>query len=75
MAAFQSNLFVRLHKWAVRQDENFLTETFAYLLEYLIENEPEAACELVARLTGGIITLPPQQVRGLEIRTQISGDE
>lgn len=75
MASFQSNLFVRLHKWAFRQDENFLTETFAYLLEYLTENEPEAASELVSQITSGIVTLTPQQVRGLKIRTQISGDD
>src|ERR1017187_5056899 len=73
MSAVQNNLFVRLHKWAIRQDENFLTETFAFLLEFLADNEPEAACELVARITGGIITLSPQQVRSLEIRTQITG--
>jgi hypothetical protein len=30
---------------------------------------------LVARITGGVITLSPQQVRSLEIRTQISGDD
>ena len=75
MASVQNNLFMRLRKWAVRQDENFLTETFAYLLEYLAENEPEAAAEIVARVTGAIVMLSPQQIRGLIIRTQISGDE
>src|ERR1700722_2549593 len=75
MAGFQNNLLVRLHKWAVRHDENFLTETFAYLLEYLAENEPEAAAEIVARITSGIITLSPQHMRVLEVRTQISGEE
>ena len=51
MAAFQNNLLVRLHKWAFRQDENFLTETFAYVLEYLCEHEPEAASDIIFRLT------------------------
>src|ERR1022692_2861743 len=75
MAAFQNNLLVRLHKWAFRQDENFLTVTFAYPLEYLAENEAEAAAEIVSRITGGIIILSPQHMRVLEERTQISGEE
>jgi hypothetical protein len=73
--AFQDNLLVRLHKWAIRQDENFLTETFAYLLEYLAENEPEAAAEIVARITGRIITLSPHHMRVLDVQTQIGGEE
>jgi hypothetical protein len=75
MAAFQNNLLVRLHKWATRQDENFLTETLAFLLEFLRDNEPEAASELISRLSGGVIVLTPQQIRGLEIRTQIIADD
>jgi hypothetical protein len=75
MAAFQNNLLVRLHKWAVRQDENFLTEVFAFLLNHLAESEPEAATEIVARITGGAICLSPQQIRVLEVRTQITGEE
>ena len=75
MPSLQNNLLVRLHKWAVRQDENFLTEIFAYLLEYLAENEPEAATELISRITGGIIAISAQHIRSLEIRTQVTGEE
>ena len=73
--AFQKNLLIRLHKWAIRQDENFLTESFAYLLEFLVENEPAAASHIISQLTGGLIELLPQHIRSLGIRTQISGEE
>ncbi len=36
-----SNLLVRLHRYAKGLDENFLTEAFAHLLEYLRDAEPE----------------------------------
>lgn len=70
-----SNLFVRLHKWASRQDENFLTESFAYLLQHLIEHEPEAAVHLVASLSGGLIRLKPEQAKLLSIESQAVADE
>lgn len=69
------NLFVRLHKWAYRQDENFLTEAFAYVLKHLIEYEPEAAVHLVESLTGGLIRLKPEQTKLLRIESQAVSDE
>ena len=41
MASPSNNLFLRLHKWAVRQDENFLTESLAVVLEQLLVLAPE----------------------------------
>lgn len=70
-----NNLLVKLHKWAVRQDENFLTESFAHLLQHLLDHEPVAAVQLAARLTGGLIQLPPEHARQLELRTQVVADE
>jgi hypothetical protein len=35
MASPANNLFLRLHKWTWRQDENFLTESLAVVLEQL----------------------------------------
>jgi hypothetical protein len=67
----QSNLFVRLHKWASRQDENFLTESFAFMLQYLIEEEPQAAAGLLQALTGGFLSLEPVEARAVTVRTQI----
>jgi hypothetical protein len=59
MASPVANLFLRLHKWAARQDENFLTESLAVVLEQLLALAPEVGTRLVARLTGGFIDLPP----------------
>ncbi|MBO0698202.1 MAG: hypothetical protein J2P46_07400 [Zavarzinella sp.] len=67
----QNNLLVRLHKWASRQDENFLTETFAFLLQYLIEEEPQAAAGLLRSLTDGFLELQPGEARAVAVRTQI----
>ncbi len=46
------NLLAQLHKLAARQDENFLTEAFAHLLRHLRDNEPQAAVDILRRLTG-----------------------
>jgi len=65
-----NNLLLRLHKWAWRQDENFLTEAFAHLLQYLLENEPEAAVGLIKALTKGAIDIPAAEARLVALRTQ-----
>lgn len=65
------NLFARLHKWAVRQDENFLTESLAVVLEQLLILAPEAGMRLVSQLTGGFIEVNPDGANIVEIRTQI----
>jgi hypothetical protein len=65
----QTNLLVRLHKWAHRQDENFLTETFAYVIQYLIEEEPQAAAGLLRSLTDGFLDLQPKEARAVTVRT------
>ena len=51
MASPSSNLFLRLHKWASRQDENFLTESLAVVLEQLLVLAPAVGTRLVSRLT------------------------
>jgi hypothetical protein len=67
----ENNLLLRLHKWAWRQDENFLTETLAHLLQHLLDHEPEAAVSLVSRLTGGRLNLPAREAKSLEVSTQV----
>lgn len=47
-----NNLFLRLHKWAHRQDENFVTESFVFLLRLLLEREAPVGVELVRFLCG-----------------------
>jgi len=71
MAAPGSNLFVRLHKWAARQDENFLTESLAVVLEQLLVLAPAVGTRLIARLTGGFIDLPPEDASAIEVHTQV----
>jgi hypothetical protein len=69
------NLFARLHKWAVRQDENFMTESLAVILETLLEREPTVGTRLVSAITGGFISVAGEGAQALEIRTQISTAE
>ncbi len=71
MASPSNNLFLRLHKWAVRQDENFLTESLAVVLEQLLVLAPEVGARLVARLTGGFIGVASDNAAAIEIRTQV----
>ncbi len=71
MASPPANLFLRLHKWAARQDENFLTESLAVVLEQLLALAPDVGTRLVARLTGSFIELPPDSASAIEIHTQV----
>jgi len=41
------NLFSSLNQWAHRQEENFLTEAFVFLLNHLLENEAEIGKQLL----------------------------
>src|SRR5216683_5856007 len=66
-----NNLFERLHKWAARQDENFLTESLALVLEQLLILAPEVGSRLTSRLTGGFADVPPEDAGSIEIRTQV----
>lgn len=50
------NIFARLHKWATRQDENFLTESLAILLEHLLILAPAVATRLIRRLTASMFS-------------------
>jgi len=60
-----------LHKWAARQDENFLTESLAVVLEELLILAPNVGVRLVSQLTGGFIEVNPDSASAIEIRTQV----
>jgi hypothetical protein len=47
------NLFANLFRWAKRHDENFVTETFAFVLNYLLDNERETGLGLLRWLCFG----------------------
>ena len=50
----EPNLLVKLQRWArlKQQDENFCTEAFAHLLEYLFKHDPHSGLKLLGVLTG-----------------------
>jgi|GEM_PF-5690876 len=64
-----SNLFISLHHWASRQDENFTTESFAYLLRYLQGSEKLIFVKILSKLTNGLIN-SSDKVHQIEISTQ-----
>lgn len=69
MSAFP-NLFASLHKWAQRQDENFTTESFVYLLKYLQAHDENAFINVVSNLTGGFIN-SEEKSNGIIVTTQV----
>ncbi len=69
------NLFARLHKWAARQDENFLTESLAVLLEQLLVLAPDVAVRLVGKLTDGLIDVPAEGAGLIEITPHPGTDQ
>jgi hypothetical protein len=71
MATPGPNLFHRLHKWAHRQDENFLTESLAVVLEHLLALAPAVGTRLIAKLTSGFIDVQPEDASVIELQTQV----
>ncbi|MBY0523912.1 MAG: hypothetical protein K2R98_10970 [Gemmataceae bacterium] len=65
------NLFARLHKWAARQDENFLTESLAVVLEHLLILAPAVGTQLIRRLTDGFIDVQPEDAGSIVIVPQV----
>lgn len=70
-----TNLLSRLNHWAHRQDENFLTEAFVHLLDFLLEHEQAAAAKLLKQLTAGFIKVSAKGCSSITISTQVSTDE
>ena len=68
----EPNLLNKLHRWARRQDENFTTDSFVHLLQYLLRHEPEAGRRLVAALTGSRSPswLPLDACKNVNVRSQ-----
>lgn len=68
------NLFASLGRWASRQGENFLTESFVVTLRQVIAHEPRVAARILAELTGGILNLEADAVSDVRISTQTTTD-
>jgi hypothetical protein len=69
------NVFARLHKWATRQDENFLTEALAVVLEHLLVLVPPAGVRLIHGLTDGFIDVPASSASAIELQPQVETGE
>ncbi len=68
----QDNLLRNLHSLNSSMDEDFLTESFAYLLRYLLENEPAVSKALLHQISGDRLALDDVGVSGVQIRTQVN---
>jgi len=66
------NLLYNLHRLTVAQDENFITESFSYILQKFIESEFEAALFILNKIVGGLFQIDYNEISAVSIVTQIS---
>ncbi len=52
------NIFISLAKYADRQEENFLKESFVYLINMILERDHELAINIMQMLFGADHDLP-----------------
>jgi hypothetical protein len=71
----ENNLLKRLHTYASYQDENFTTESFVHLIEYLRRNEYKSLSMIVRKVTGGKIQLDDYIAEDISIVTQVTTAE
>jgi hypothetical protein len=69
------NLLVLLFRFAHRQQENFTTESFAHLLQHLIDGDPPAAARVLDWLTETLYFSQRGSRSSLSVRTQDHTDE
>lgn len=68
---WSDNLFVPLHHWATRQDENFTTEVFVYLLKYLQVNEKASFHRFASNLSRNLLETISDGNHEIAITTQV----
>ncbi len=64
-----SNLLIRFHHWARRQDENFTTEAFVHLITSLLDLDHQTAIGFLSKLTNDFLHLSQSDLPLLEINT------
>lgn len=69
------NLFSSLARYAIRQEENFLTESFVYVLNQLEEHKNERFSELLSKICGGKTDSWFTEEDDILITTQFSTEE
>ena len=65
------NLFSVLSKYGSGQPENYLTESFVFLLQQALQRSPEIAWTIVNNLVGGRLSDAEKSPGGIEIITQL----
>ncbi len=71
----ENNLLKALNKFAHRQNENFITESFLHLLIHLIEFEPKVGIDLINKLSSKKIDWKEEESKRISIQSQIKTDE
>ncbi len=75
MNSSRHNLFGSLSRWASSQQENFLTESFARLIEILRDTVPDTFADLISFITNGAVDIAGEQSPEVTISTQVSADD
>lgn len=70
--ANETNLLPNLHRLASGQDENFITESFAYVLRHLISKEPKAAVLFLKIISNDFLTISENEAASIDVKTQLS---
>jgi hypothetical protein len=65
-------LLPALHRLANGQDENFVTETLAFVLRYLINREQQAAIRLLRFITADFMNMSEINISTVDVKTQVS---
>jgi hypothetical protein len=66
----ENNLLTKLQKWAVHQEENFVTESFVHLLLHVIKYEPAIALKILDKVSGSKLCINSSQIQHVRVRTQ-----
>ncbi|MEO0080818.1 MAG: hypothetical protein ABIL25_00800 [candidate division WOR-3 bacterium] len=69
------NVLTCLHRWAWRQDENLVSDDFAFVLRHLLRYEHDSARRVIRALTDGVVSLDDAQVPWMGVTTQVSKEE
>jgi len=70
-----TNLLVSLSKWASGQQENFLSDAFAHLMNVLAQDSPEVFAELVGSMSHGIVRPTSESTTDFAVVSQIDTSE
>jgi len=70
MANKPENIFMALSRYDLSAEENYLTESFAYLLGMICQRKPDDALRLINKITGPLPVHPIANIAAVSIRTQ-----